>query len=98
MKFHSELNLLKKAAGCAVIFLGLAGAMPVLAVTAHADSSDDGYSSDDGAWIDDSANSPDFWDDGSDGGLGGEGEGDGGVASLGDSDDQCGESVEESQC
>ena len=40
MKFQSELSYLKKAAGCAVIFLGVFGAATGLSVVAHADDSE----------------------------------------------------------
>ncbi|MBM3519778.1 MAG: hypothetical protein FJX63_03245 [Alphaproteobacteria bacterium] len=99
MTFDSELSLLKKAAGCAVIALGLFASATGLSVTAHADSEGDG---DGGIFWDGmelGGDSEDlFGDNEGDGGLGGDGEGDGGIASLGDNDDECGETTEESQC
>jgi len=89
MKLQSELSALKKAAGCAVIFLGMFGAATGLSVAAHADGGDGG----DGGGI--------YWDGefilGGDveGGLVEEGDG---IASLDEATDDCGESTEESRC
>ncbi len=98
MKFQSELSYLKKAAGCAVIFLGVFGAATGLSVVAHADDAEGGGGI---YWDGEFLGGGDDWDWGGDDGDwdGGDlGDGGDGVASLGEADDECGESTEESRC